>query len=408
MRVLFLGGIFSNVHNDEVISKTKTYVEYAANNFQEKIIEGLNEIGIEPNVISAPFLGAFPQAYKEWYFGGFNSEAIDNSKYKYVNFINIWGLRNISRRNAIKKALEEFINLNENNKLIIVYSPHTPFLQAAIYAKERDKRIKICLVVPDLPQYMNLSDKVSLTYKFFKKLDIKIFLKNNKMVDSYVILTKEMAPKLEIREKPYCIIEGIYENQNLKKIEKNKNEIKTIVYTGKLNKSFGIIHLINAFKQIKNDNLRLLICGDGEEKENVIKAAQIDTRIIYKGQVSSEIAREYILLGDLLVNPRQNNSEYTKYSFPSKIIDYLSTGNPVVAYKLDGMPEIYKEFIYFVSDNSIETLKNTIISTLNIDFKEHEERYKKALNYLENNLLKSKVAKKIIEMNFKYNKKSSF
>lgn len=43
---------------------------------------------------------------------------------------------------------------------------------------------------------------------------------------------------------------------------------------------------------------------------------------------------------DVLVNPRQNDDEYTKYSFPSKNIEYLMTGNAVMAYMLDGIPEI--------------------------------------------------------------------
>ena len=38
------------------------------------------------------------------------------------------------------------------------------------------------------------------------------------------------------------------------------------------------------------------------------------------------------------VNPRQNNEEFTKYSFPSKTMEYLASGVPVVAYKLDGIP----------------------------------------------------------------------
>ena len=400
MKVLFLGGIFSSVHNEEIISKTRTYVEYAANNFQKKIIDGLEEIGVDVDVISAPFLGAFPQAYKEWYFKGFNPKVSDNSGYKYVNFINIWGIRNFSRKNAIKNSLKEFIELDEKEKLIIVYSPHTPFLQAAVYAKKRDKRIKICLVVPDLPQYMNLSDKISLTYKILKRIDINIFLKDNKMVDSYVILTKFMAENLKIEERPYCVVEGIYEEKKNEEIEKNENNIKTVVYTGKLNASFGIINLVKAFMKIENINYRLLICGDGEERENIIKASKLDNRIIYKGQVSSEEARRYINLGDLLVNPRQNNSEYTKYSFPSKIIDYLTTGNPVIAYKLDGMPKIYEEFIYFAPDNTIETLKNVIIKVMDDSLEEKLKRHNKALCYLKNNLSKDKIAKKIIEMNF--------
>lgn len=62
MKVLFLGGVFDDSHNKEIISKTRTYVEYAANNFQKKIIYGLRSLNIPLEVVSIPFLGAYPTA----------------------------------------------------------------------------------------------------------------------------------------------------------------------------------------------------------------------------------------------------------------------------------------------------------------------------------------------------------
>jgi len=50
----------------------------------------------------------------------------------------------------------------------------------------------------------------------------------------------------------------------------------------------------------------------------------------------------------ILVNPRANNEEYTKYSFPSKIMEYMSSGTPVIAYKLDGIPDEYYKYLYQV------------------------------------------------------------
>ena len=80
-------------------------------------------------------------------------------------------------------------------------------------------------------------------------------------------------------------------------------------------------------------------------------------------------------MADVLVNPRPNNEEYTKYSFPSKNIEYLMTGKPVVAYMLDGMPAHYKKFLYEIptgelnfTNTIIETCENTVEKS---DFKEY-------------------------------------
>ena len=63
------------------------------------------------------------------------------------------------------------------------------------------------------------------------------------------------------------------------------------------------------------------------------------------GQVSLNEARALQKTADVLVNPRLNEGEYTKYSFPSKTMEYLSTGRPVVCYKLDGIPDEYDKHL---------------------------------------------------------------
>lgn len=398
MKVLFLGGVFDDCHNKEIIDKTKTYVEYAANNFQKKIIYGLKKNNVSVEVVSIPFLGAYPTAYSDIFFTGFRNMQNDNSEYKYYPFNNIYGYRNISRYQAAKKGLRHFLEINDDKKLIIVYSPHTPFLQAANWAKQKDSRIKICMVVPDLPQYMNLSEKLSPIYKLLKKIDLKFFNKENKKVDSYVLLTEQMADALNVGNRPYIVIEGIYEATHGIPVKQEK--IKKIVYTGKLNRTFGALTLVKAFHTIKDPNVRLVICGSGEAKEEIAKFAIEDHRIDFRGQVTSEEARKCILDGDILVNPRPNDSIYTKYSFPSKIIDYLATGNPVVAFKLDGMPKVYKDFIYYIPHNTIESLAETIQKVIDEDPKEIKRRTEKALWYINSKLSREEVAKSIIKLNY--------
>src|SRR5699024_551254 len=67
----------------------------------------------------------------------------------------------------------------------------------------------------------------------------------------------------------------------------------------------------------------------------------------------------------VLINPRPNNEEYTKYSFPSKIMEYMSSGRPMIAYKLDGMPEEYLKYFYPVTETqSGDGLYNTLRDVL--------------------------------------------
>ena len=159
IKILFLCGFFAKENEQEVLEQAKGRVEYSANIFQEKLIHGFQELGAEYNVLSAPFIGSYPNRSSWKVFKGFS---VPQKQCTYVGFNNIWGIRNFSRAKALKKAIKPFIEEDIVKKLIVVYSVHTPFLEAAIYAKKKDPRIKICLIVPDLPEYMNLSRKISL------------------------------------------------------------------------------------------------------------------------------------------------------------------------------------------------------------------------------------------------------
>lgn len=174
--------------------------------------------------------------------------------------------------------------------MIVVYSAHDPFLAAASYAKKKDPSIKICLVAPDLPQYMNLEAKQSVFYKLFKQIDICSIQHHLKSVDSAVVLTKAMAPALKIEDIPYIVQEGIISDVPLNlldvRTECNEDCLVKIVYTGKLYEKFGVKNLIDAFLTMKESNYRLILCGDGDVAGYAREKACNDKRICYMGQVS--------------------------------------------------------------------------------------------------------------------------
>ena len=68
MKVLFIGGVFAEANEEEIIEAARRPVEFSANTFQKKIIEGLKQADVEEEVISAPFIGSFPFAGKKMFF----------------------------------------------------------------------------------------------------------------------------------------------------------------------------------------------------------------------------------------------------------------------------------------------------------------------------------------------------
>lgn len=398
MDVLFLCGVFAKENEAEVIAQAKKSVEFSANQMQLKLIRGLKEAA-NTQVISAPFIGHYPNQSHSLQFSGFtNPQHIC----RYVSFNNIWGFRNLSRAHALKKAVRTFALDDNEEKLIIVYSAHDPFLAAAAYAKKLNPKIRICLIAPDLPQYMNLEAKRGFLYDFFKQFDIKSIQKHIKSVDTSVVLTEAMAKALRLTDRPYAVAEGIVDSISKTPGSTAHEETVNIVYAGKLYFRFGIRSLVEAFSLLKESNYRLILCGNGDAAEYLQKCAMEDSRIILPGQVSPEKVQEYISSAAVLVNPRPNNEEYTKYSFPSKDIEYLSSGKPTVAFLLDGMPKCYQDFLYVI-DQSKDipcAICAALKAAISAPKEETEKRHTQFLQYAAGNLLASAIAEKIIIMNF--------
>ena len=403
MNILFLGGVFDNTIEKEILNKSKGTVHYAANKFQWNLIDGLlaiNDLNLE--ILSAPFIGTLPKEYENIQYKGQKSVYKNVVNSNYVSFNNIWGYRSISRKSSLIKGIKSFASNRDENKVIIVYSPHTPFLQAAVYAKKIDPSIHICLIVPDLPQFMNLNDKRSLIYDRLKKIDIDIFEKNSKFVDSFVLLTDPMKNMLNVGDRSYVVIEGVVNIQSGNSEDVNDDfqstDNMTVVYTGTLNKKFGVVNLVEAFHNTSIKNTRLKICGRGDSEEIIKSYAAKDERIIFLGQLPNSEAVKLQKRATVLVNPRQNNEEFTKYSFPSKNMEYLLTGRPVIAYKLDGIPDEYDNYFYYVEDDSIDSFTRKIEEVLLMDEETRSEFGDRARSYVLNEKNNIYASKKIIDM----------
>lgn len=397
--IVFLSGLFPKELEDEIINNSIGSIQNAANVLQWNIVEGL-ELNIQKpiNIINSLYIGSYPRRYKKAFIKTKKFREDKDSKSINVGFINILGIKHYSRYCSIKPYLKKWAIDNKKNKIIIAYAMTGVFMDALKYIKKINPNIKTCIIVPDLPQYMNLSKDKSRLYEILKSFEIKRIEKGLKYIDNFVLLTNEMSNVLNVDN--YTVVEGIstdvFKDLNFTKKSSEDNLIKEILYTGSLNEKYGILNLVKAFRKIDNENYRLILCGHGDSVNKILEAQKCDDRIIFKGMIPRENVLKLQLNADVLINPRQNTEEYTKYSFPSKNLEYLSSGTPLIAYKLDGIPDEYDEYIHYVEDNSIDSLKEKIIEVCQMSNDELLEFGNKAKNFVLNYKNKEIQAKKII------------
>ena len=113
-----------------------------------------------------------------------------------------------------------------------------------------------------------------------------------------------------------------------------------------------------------------------------MKYTEKNERIIYKGVASNEDVVEAELKASLLVNPRPSREEFTRYSFPSKNIEYMVSGTPLLTTPLSGMPVEYYDYVYLFAEETIEGYKATLETILNLSSVELYDKGKKARNFI--------------------------
>jgi glycosyltransferase involved in cell wall biosynthesis len=390
--IIFIGGLFPKEIKKDIEKKTKGTIDNAADTLQRAIITGL-DFYTKLRLINLPFIKVFP-FYQRIKMKSFDFSHYGNSQDVNVGFINLPFVRKISRYLNTKSKLKSFIEYKD--EIILIYSLHVPFIKAAIELKNKYPLIKVCVIVPDLFQFASEESRWKIL-RYINNKEKHILEKSLQMVDAFVVLSDFMYSPLQIGNRPWVRVEGIFNDKESTVVEE-KEAFKTILYSGTLAKRYGILNLLDAFLDIKDENYRLWICGDGDAIDEINNRKKVDKRIIYFGQIPRE---EVLILqkrATVLVNPRTSFFEYTKYSFPSKIMEYLGSGTPCLIHRLPGIPAEYFKYVFVAEEQTAEGLKKSIIEICNLNSEKLIEIGQRAKSFVTNYKTPIKQCEKIFSM----------
>jgi len=405
--VLFLGGVIPRNIETIVLSNSKSGYQYAANEFQWSLISGFDILLTRPcTLINRLFIGSYPKNYKKPIVKGFKFSHIEDAKInKDVNlgFINIAIIKQFIRPFFEKREIKRWISdSKESPRVIFIYSFGKNTYQLARKIKQIDKNCIIVVSVNDLPQYTMMTKKQTVLKSLWMKHVQKLSSKSIEYIDGFMLVSKFIANELHISNKPNVVVEGLVniENYKFNNVEPTKRfkENLCIVYTGGINKFYGVKDLLEAFSKVKRNDVSLILCGEGDLLQTVKEYSIIDQRIKYLGVLPHEQIVEIQNSATILVNPRKNVSAFTRYSFPIKTVEYLIAGCPVIGYKLDGIPQEYYEYIISPSDTTIERLTETIENIFEMSEKDLTimgEKNQKFITYQKNNVFQ---VQKILNM----------
>ncbi len=212
----------------------------------------------------------------------------------------------------------------------------------------------------------------------------------------YVFLTEAMNERLNPKAKPYTIVEGIC-NEELEYSKTSDSSEKICLYAGLLDAEYGVKTMVEAFIKANVNDSKLYICGKGPYTEELKEIARNNPSIEYKGVLFNNDVVEMEKQATLLINPRPSKGEFTKFSFPSKIMEYMTSGTAVLATKLPGIPDEYYDYIYSFSGETVDQMTQSIKDVLSLEKCELDEKGKTAYDYVTLNKSAKAQAKKVLD-----------
>ncbi len=312
------------------------------------------------------------------------------------------GLRNI---NNIVRIIQSVNHYLKENRLCgdVIFSIIDPLaFDITTGALIALRKITTIGIITDIPIYVGQIEKDSKAFSRIKTaIKQRIFMSNIRRLSGFCFLTSAMN---EINnKKPYCIVEGMVPDNISLVHEPHSDGKKIILYAGGLYEKFGINNLVDAACEIEDIDFELHLYGEGTSVDYINHIHELHHNIIYKGILSVDEIKAVEQKATILVNTRPCDEGYTKYSFPSKTLEYMSSGRPVLTTKLKGIPDEYYEYVYSIEDNTVASIKKSLIDILNTPEDELKKKGQAAFDFVCNHKNAKKQSEKIIQLVKKIN-----
>lgn len=351
MNVLMMSLLYPEDMRDEVKRNVKDKLQNQVNNYQRAFIDGicrnLHE-GERLDILNALPVGIYPLQYRRLHIP---ASRHDGGTIRELGCVNLPFFKQRGRKRRAVRALTEWLKSSPNNRTVLVYTLYLPYLQAIEKVKRKYSDLKACVIVTDLPNELGLASGRRGLLKRIEYARGKQSVALCQAMDGFVLLTAPMAQALKITHKPTEIIEGlILPKANAVAQTSQEAARPAVLYTGTLEKDLGIGSLLQAFEHLPECDL--WICGAGSMQAEVQAAAEHNHNIHFYGFVSQEKALELQANATLLINPRPSQGVFTRYSFPSKTLEYMRSGKPVLCCKLEGIPADYDPYLCYMDEGA--------------------------------------------------------
>lgn len=253
--------------------------------------------------------------------------------------------------NNLKQVIEQVVGLKQKKNSNIVF-----FIFGYNYFTLRKLRGLCKLYSAKLISFTFDTHKVGTeNLKGMKKLLLENFhelgIRTLNKIDGIILFQKAAYEELGLNI-PYLVTKVGTSKESISNYQYQRSTQRfKLLYAGSLEKYNCIDVIIESMNVLSKYDVELVIYGDGSLRKYCELASEKSERIKYLHVVDKATIDAAIRDADLLLNIRDVNSIVCKYAFPSKLIEYMSSGVPVLSTRVISDLN-FDDAVYVVDDFS--------------------------------------------------------
>ncbi len=389
MKVIYVSSACSPERYSELIESKGLRNQQQSQKYNYLMAEGLAANDVNVEMLS---IRPINRATEKKVFFGSSTEKHNRLLFQYVAFLNLPVLRNIS------VFLSIFISLlfkKYHTSDVILCDALNISASAAVVCASKIRGLKTCAIVTDVPSHRATTEP--------PRLYEKINLYYMKRFKGYLLLTEEMDKVVNPRHMPHIVMEGLCD-AHMKTLDndlKKKYNKKVCIYAGMTMKMYGIAMLVQGFLDARVDDAELHIYGSGDYDDELKTISREHGDLIqYKGIAPNEQIVAEEMKAWLLINPRPTDEDFTKFSFPSKNMEYMASGTPILTTRLPGMPKEYEAYCFFIEEENARGVRQAlerVFSNSLPTLHEFGDRAKRFVLAEKNNVVQANKVKSFLE-----------
>lgn len=337
----------------------------AGNKFQVNLLDHLSRTaGASVQAFTQRPVAAFPRERIVAVRGGRAELDGTGANATLVPFVNVRGLKEASVAASFGAHLARWAAAHRaaGPRALLVYNIFSP-LALPVLATARAWRVPAVAIVADLPFVYGFRGAKGV----LERIDFRAQLAMLRRFDGLVVLTRHIAEDFAPGV-PWMLMEGaVAEGDVAVAAPEGRDDgpapgERVVMYSGMLNEMNGIPALLEAFGRLGEPGWKLWVYGGGPLAGAVEAAARKDARIEYHSwaHVPAAEVRRRQRQATVLVNPRPSAHRVNRYTFPSKLMEYLASGTATVSTPMPGIPLEYHAHLELAVDETPDGLAQAI------------------------------------------------